>query len=370
MKNGNLTCSCCGAMLERDNIHEFEGQMYCEDCLNEKTVVCMNCNERIWREDVEGDSNHILCRHCYDYHYTNCEDCGRLIHNDSVYYEDDDSDYPYCYDCYQKLMIGAIKNYSYKPEPLFFGLGNLFFGIELEIDKGGEYNDNAQAIIEVANNAGEHIYCKHDGSIDDGFEIVSHPMSLEYHQDKMNWEEVFDKAISMGYRSHQTCTCGLHLHVNRDAFGKTYEEQEAAIGRIVFFVEKHWNEIVKFSRRTSENLNRWAARYATISATSEETYKKAKDRNMGRYVAVNLENCNTVEFRLFRGTLNYNTFLATLQLVDEICFHAIHMADLEIENMSWSDFVMRILPKKAELIAYLKNKRLYVNEIEAETEEM
>ena len=28
------------------------------------------------------------------------------------------------------------------------------------------------------------------------------------------------------------------------------------------------------------------------------------------------------------------------------------MADMEIENMSWSDFVMRILPKKAELIAY------------------
>ena len=370
MKNGNLTCSCCGAILERDNYHEFEGKIYCTDCLEEKTVVCMNCNERIWREDAEGNSDIVLCRHCYDYNYTNCEDCGRLIHNDSAYYENDDSDYPYCYDCYQKLISGAIKNYSYKPEPIFHGSGNLFFGIELEIDRGGEENDKAETIINIANDAGEHIYCKHDGSIDDGFEIVSHPMSLEYHINKMNWKEVFNKAVEMGYRSHQTSTCGLHIHVSREAFGKTYEQQEAVIGRIVFFVEKHWNEIVKFSRRTIENLNRWSARYATISATSEETYKKAKDRHMGRYVAVNLENANTVEFRLFRGTLCYSTFVATLQLVDEICFHAIHMADLEMENMSWSDFVQKILPKKAELIEYLKQKRLYVNEISNETEEM
>ena len=370
MKHGNLICSECGAILERENYHEFEGHIYCEDCLNEKTVVCMNCNERIWREDAEGNSNLVLCRHCYDFSYTNCEDCGRLIHNDSAYYLSEEDEYPYCYECYNRRMNYAIKNYSYKPEPIFYGSGNLFFGIELEIDKAGENDNNAQTIIDVANRTYEHIYCKHDGSIDSGFEIVSHPMTLEYHTDKMNWREVFDKAVDMGYRSHQTDTCGLHIHVSRDAFGKTYEEQENAIGRIVFFVEKHWNEIVKFSRRTQENLNRWAARYATISATSEETYKKAKDRHMGRYVAVNLENSNTVEFRLFRGTLNYKTFLATLQLVDEICFHAIHMSDYEMENMSWSDFALRILPKKAELIEYLKNKRLYVNEISNESEEM
>ena len=70
----------------------------------------------------------------------------------------------------------------------------------------------------------------------------------------------------------------------------------------------------KFKVKGSENLNRWAARYATISATSEETYKKAKDRNMGRYVAVNLENCNTVEFRLFHATLHAGKVRAYINL--------------------------------------------------------
>ena len=36
---------------------------------------------------------------------------------------------------------------------------------------------------------------------------------------------------------------------------------------------------------------------------TEDTYKKAKDRRLARYVAVTLDNFNTIEFRMFRGTL-------------------------------------------------------------------
>ena len=238
--------------------------------------------------------------------------------------------------------------------------------------RNSEEHSNAQKLLDIANRNEERIYCKHDGSINDGFEMVSHPMTLDYHTNNMNWLDVFEKATQMEYRSHNTSTCGLHIHCSRSAFGKDFEQQEQAIGRVVFFVEKHWNELVKFSRRTLDNLNHWAARYATISSTTEETYKKAKDKRMGRYTAINLEtNCaTTIEFRLFRGTLRYKTFLATLQLVDEICYCAINMTDKEMEDMSWLDFVQRILPKKPELIEYLKEKRLYVNETVTESEEM
>ena len=246
----------------------------------------------------------------------------------------------------------------------------MFYGVELEIDKGGEEESNAQILLDIANTNGQKLYCKHDGSINDGFEIVSHPMSLDYHINNMNWLNVFEKAVQMDYRSHNTSTCGLHIHCSRSAFGKDYDEQERAIGRVVFFVERHWNELVKFSRRTLENLNHWAAKYATISNTTEETYQKAKDKRMGRYVAVNLENYNTIEFRLFRGTLRYKTFIATLQLVDEICYWAINLSDKGMEELSWSDFVAKIPPKKSELIEYLKSKRLYVNEVVTESEEV
>ncbi|MDP4120831.1 MAG: amidoligase family protein [Bacillota bacterium] len=365
-----ITCAFCGAVLAEDEANYFDDTVMCQDCMDEQTATCDCCGERLWNEDAEGNSDITLCSHCYEYSYTNCENCGRLIHNDDAYY-DDDSDYPYCHECYEKLQESSIKAYNYKPEPIFYGSGSLYFGIELEIDCGLENSANAERLLQIANFPNERIYCKHDGSIDDGFEIVTHPMTMDYHINEMPWLKIMETALSMDYRSHNTSTCGLHLHVNRSAFGKNTDEQEIAIARIVHFVEKHWNEMVKASRRTETNLSRWASRYCTISPEVQETFRKAKDKRLGRYVAVNLENYSTIEFRLFRGTLRYKTFIATLQLVDEICNLAINLSDKELEGMSWSDFVLGInKEKKAELIEYLKSKQLYVNETVAETEEM
>ena len=119
------------------------------------------------------------------------------------------------------------------------------------------------------------------------------------------------------------------------------------------------------------NMMRWASRYG-IAENTKLTYDKAKKKSgMGRYVAVNLANYNTIEFRIFRGTLRYKTFIAALQLVDEICRLAITFDDKTVENLSWSDFVSNISKNsKPELIEYLRSKRLYVNEEITETEEV
>lgn len=351
-------CSECGAAVTEEYLHEFDERILCSSCLDNLTTICNCCGERIWRSDDEGDGSISLCSGCREYNYVTCEGCGCLIPNDEASYDDD---YPYCNECYRKLQECAIKSYNYNPEPIFYGSGNLFYGVELEIDKGGERSDYAEAILNTANMHNEHLYAKHDGSINDGFELVSHPMTLDYHTRNMNWYEIMKMVSDLGYRSHQTQTCGLHIHVSRSAFGKDYTTQEDAISRIVHFVEMHWNELLKFSRRTEENINRWASRYG-ISTTAKDTYKNAREKHCGRYVAVNLENYTTIEFRLFRGTLRYKTFLAILQLVDEICVLAIKLTDKELESMSWSDFVSQINTNKPELIDYLKAKRLYVNE--------
>lgn len=360
-------CAACGEMFAEEDLLEFDGETYCADCLDERTDICACCGERIWHTDRWGDCETALCRHCYDHRYTDCESCGVLLFNDDAYYDENNN--AYCEDCYEKHQQRSIKSYYYKPEPLFYGSGPLFMGIELEIDKGGEDNRNAETLLGCANGSCEHIYCKHDGSIDDGFEIVSHPMTLDYHTDIMNWKEVFDTALSLDYRSHQTSTCGLHIHVNRSAFGKDICEQEETVARIVYFVEQHWNELLKFSRRTEASMNRWAARYG-IAQNTKDTYRNAKDRCPGRYAAVNLENETTVEFRIFRGTLRYTTFMAALELVHEICRFAIQLDDKRMEALSWSEFVSLIPPDKEALIEYLKAKRLYVNETVYESEDM
>ena len=95
-----------------------------------------------------------------------------------AYYEpsDSDEDSPLCVDCYHLHMRGGIHDYYYKPAPIFYGNGPRFFGVELEIDGAGEDSDNARELLNVGNPYDlEHIYCKHDGSPEDGIEIVSHP---------------------------------------------------------------------------------------------------------------------------------------------------------------------------------------------------
>ena len=356
-------CEICGAQIEEEDVCTFDGKTLCQTCFDANTVICDYCDRHIWSTENTGDSQTTLCDDCYNAHYTNCDACGRLLYYDDACYEED-RDEPYCPICYDRIFHGAIKSYNYKPETKFYGTTNLYMGVELEIDLGGENHNNADKIMALANAQNPHLYCKHDGSIENGFEMVSHAMDIQYHRTEMPWAQILEKAISLGYRSHQTSTCGLHVHVNRAALGNDYAQQEETIARIVYFIEAHWNELLKFSRRTEASINRWASRYG-LSDNAQATYQKAKnDTHRGRYVCLNLTNYNTIEFRIFRGTLRYETFIATLQLVHEICTAAQILSDKDFENMCWSDFVRSIpADTNPELIEYLKSKQLYVNEL-------
>ena len=90
----------------------------------------------------------------------------------------------------------------------------------------------------------------------------------------------------------------------------------------------------------------------------------------GRYSCINLQNRETVEFSMFRGTLKYSTLIATLQLVDKLCDLSLKLSDKEVKALSWTSFVASIREKdRPELIQYLKERRLYINEpVETEVE--
>lgn len=370
MKETKLICEICGNEYEPSEEHVVNGMHMCQYCFELGTVTCRHCGERVLVDDTVDDD---LCEGCYEMYYIRCDGCDRVISLDDAYYlrDDYDREYPYCHDCYHEHEDDQIiHDYYYKPEPIFYGTGRRYYGVELEIDESGECDCSAEKILGVANKVFNHLYIKHDGSLDDGFEMVSHPMTLEYHLHNMPWQKIMQKAIELEYRSHQARTCGLHVHISRKGLGNTYEEQEATIAKILYFYEKFWNEILKFSRRTEGQANRWARRYGGGLINPKETLKHAKSACLGRYVAVNLENENTVEMRIFRGTLKYSTFAATLQMVDEICDVAVSLSDEELQNLTWLDFVQRITSDKQELIDYLKVKRLYVNEPVTANEEV
>ena len=366
--NKTFICDHCGGEYPEEELNTVGEDLLCNECIVDKTVVCSRCGERIYLDDNAGDSDMPLCQHCYDRYYTTCIDCDRVILLDDAYYASDDDDDPRCYSCHCRHRDDRyIHDYCYKPEPIFYGEGSRYFGVELEIDEGGECESNACAIQGVANRCNELVYIKHDGSLCEGFEIVTAPLTLRYHLDNMPWADVLDTAKKLGYLSHQASTCGLHIHVNRTAFGETEAEQDECIARVLYFFEKHWEELLKFSRRTRDQLDQWAARYG-LKEHPKEILDHAKG-NWERYTCVNLTNRHTIEFRMFRGTLKLNTLIATLQLVDRVCDVALFLSDEEIKAMSWTTFVAGCshLP---ELVQYLKERRLYVNEPVVAAEEV
>lgn len=154
-----------------------------------------------------------------------------------------------------------IKSYNYVPKKFLLHHVNdeekLYLGVELEIDSGGENEDNARYICDVMNTNKENIYCKHDGSLINGFEIVSHPCTLDYHK-TLKYEEIFEWLVKQKYRSHDTSTCGMHVHINRDYFGVDKLTQDLCIGKLLYLCEKHWEMVELIARRTS---NRYARRF-------------------------------------------------------------------------------------------------------------
>ena len=370
-----VSCYICQNEFPKDDCTEFDEHYLCDDCLQNETFICDRCNDRFWNDENAGDGDTPLCESCYDHSYTRCEACSAVIHTDDAYYleDDDDSEYPYCSYCHERQETqNYIHGYSFKPTPIFHGdsTTNRYFGVELEVDEGGQNQNKAHSVILIANREEENIYIKTDGSLHDGFEIVTHPMTLQYHMNKMPWEQLTEKALDLSYKSHKTETCGLHIHVNRNTFSDDYSMQEKSISRVLFIVERFWEELLRFSRRTESQIRQWAARYG-FASEPHKILDTAKKNGYNRYTCVNITNTSTIEFRIFRGTLKTNTIKATIQLVDYICTVAFSMGDNTLEKLDWCSFVEIIDQYKyPELIQYLKERRLYINEeINSEEEE-
>jgi len=330
-------CGFCDEYHENNNMQEYTDRrnntdFACESCIDKYLTKCDDCGEYFENQGCYTDpTGTIYCESCRDNYYV-CEDCGIYISSDEIYGDDN----IYCESCYEdnKPEEEIIHSYSYKPDPEFHGHGPTFFGVELETDNGNNKEDYASDLFEHSDDE-DLFYLKEDGSLADGVEIVTHPCSLFYHLHQFPWEEICRTALDHGFESHDAGSCGLHVHVSREAFGNDENEQEKNIAKLLFLVNNNWDEMVKFSRRTEEQLSRWASRYSQKNPNDLLEEGKAS----GRYMAVNLENDHTVEFRLFRGTLNLDTLFATFELVDLLVNSSVDIPLHELYQLSLTKLI-------------------------------
>jgi len=355
-------CSDCDKWVKNDNtIETHNGDFICEEC-QENYFICYGCDTWHHLDDCNMYGDYCYCDRCFRNNFARCQGCRQFFPNEELYYSEREEE-DFCIDCLppdeeEEDNNGSIHSHDYKPFPVFHGKAKYFFGIELEIENKKQSISNGEAAYNTESGL---FYCKEDGSLSYGFEIVSQPFSWrEWEKSiKQKYEHTFIYLRNNGFVSYDTTTCGMHIHISKSRF-TTYH-----LYKLLNFFYSHnpHNDqfILDVSQRESSRLDRWSK----LSMPDRLAYV-AKEKDHGdRYCAVNLQNEYTVEFRIFRGTLDHNSFCKNVEFIKAVCdFTEINkLKDITIEN-----FIMYVIEYKKEY-KNLHNfliKKGYIEEIKKE----
>ena len=224
----------------------------------------------------------------------------------------------------------------------------LLLGAEIEvggnnnISSDNDKNSTVKKCIQIMNESDSDeenlIYSTHDSTVQIEFDTM--PCSLEFHKNKMNYREMFEYLDKEGYKGHDCETAGLHIHANRSYLGKSRISQELVISKILYILEKFNDEICVIARRDNEYSEFVGSKKEENSLV--ELYGKYKDH--GKCAALNLQHKDTIEFRMFKSTLKYETFILTLEFVKDIIDYAKSASIEEIELIKWADLMKLFSP--------------------------
>lgn len=375
------TCERCSTAVPTSSLFSVESgdTRVCDRCFENCYQLCESCNEYHLISEGWFSDDEFYCESCADDLTVRCESCGNRVLRGDAYYRRNDSDHasPYCsYNC----MGNAGSTYFHESHchipNLIFHKDIVdtdtnvrgYFGLEIEMDDG----DGRDVCDEFANSIGEKLlYCKYDGSLgENGVECVTHPMTLDFALNCFPWNKFHDIARDHGYKSHDTDTCGLHIHVSRTYFGDTKKQQNRTIGKAIRLIEKFWDEyIVKFSRRTGGDGFRYCKKNHADILSADDTEERCNELDTklchvrhDRYQAVNLQNSDTVEFRFFKGTLKVDTIKAMVQFLHNLIDIASRTKADDIDSLSWPSVIHA--NDFSELNTY--NAKTFINQIQGD----
>jgi hypothetical protein len=220
------------------------------------------------------------------------------------------------------------------------------------------YNDASEYAYQLE--ALDLAYLKHDGSLNQGFELVTHPMSHDFYKNEADDLFRVIDGLRNQYRvkSWGTQTCGIHIHISRTGFNGG-----AHMHRFLNLIYSNQEFYEALAGRSS---SRWAKfddvdmshviRDEDGSYTRSPVYRTFKQKIMqggytDRYSAVNTQNANTVEIRIFKGSTNTNTIKSHIDLAHASVEYTRVMSVQEVKDGGLS---------AESFIAYIKsNQELY-----------
>ena len=375
-------CERCGEVFKWEDMHEgcSDAEVnLCEECGEDTLFWCGYHEQWEYGRDYAiyiSDADEYWCEYAGDSESNYCHHCGdRFAYEDSG--SNDRYDEWYCNDCRDR-GYGSFRNsdliwdyHEHDADEKAEFLDNeypskkLHMGFELEVHYDGcgdsEYAemDGAELVDEVLE---DRVVMEYDCSIAPGFEIISRPATLDYWMD--NFEQISDTCrglVSQRFVSHNGGKCGFHIHLDRNYFGLTRIANELAEAKFLWIFDNHWENLCKFSRRRSFH---WCNKVNTSDAISVYNYSKCtcenkpatvcnivksgRDRACGHGVAVNISNDNTIEIRLWRGSLKPSTLKATLKFTARLAEIVKTTSVINLTKMSFED----LLGDDPDILAY------------------
>jgi hypothetical protein len=313
-------CTSCHYYVKKENCKNFKDMIFCKKCYERNILICPSCEKLECKGDMRlGIDGLIYCFACWDDRYAYCAICGHIGYLDNLIWDDDRNSYM-CSDCNNREngRSKMIHDYSFKPKASFKKMkyenkeeenkDSIFMGVELEVQHTN-VADKATLFDKFLKRerVAKKFYFKRDGSVDNGFEIVTHPFTLKYAHSKLKFNKILTWLQKNKFTSFESGKCGLHIHLDKNFF----EELDIAKMRLFFLKNKSFIE--KFSNRNGIGMN-----YCNFETTSVKNILNNEVPN-GRYWALNLNSSEeTVEMRIFRGTLDYERFISILQFADAI----------------------------------------------------
>lgn len=349
--SGYTKCYNCDEYIYDEDVSEVEHNYYCKCCFDDVIEQCNWCNENMLIESGINFYNETICESCNDNYVVCCVNCRDRVHIDDGY---GDGYCERCFDEEEDVQCGStrcstsLNYYRLDDEPT----PRMYYGIELETGTFDYINFENDIINELPTEYFDrHEDCSiFDNGVKQGIEIVGHPMTYKWMKANPDiWNNVL-KLRKKGLRSYKTKTCGIHIHLSKKAFD---EHHLYKFMKMIYGFPSFTRLI---SQRNDNNLRRWA----TINGDCTKNLKqKAKDKcnNGMRNIAVNLDGSyNTVEIRLFRGTLNEMAFWKNIEYIQALLEFT---ANAKVKELSIKNYLSYIYVKKHEfcnLYNWLKKK--------------
>lgn len=337
-------------VVQYDTFDSREHHYCTRDCaLNDGAVECEQCNRLFFRMECRTDSG-MICRECANGDYYYCEGCGHYTLPENWNSRDER-----CCSCSDgEDENPLLHRYGYRPPTLFFGDTRQaevpYLGVELETDADRHRADDSlknrrdycRALRSF--DSKDRFWLTEDGSLTCGVEVTSQPMTLDEHIDSGLWGDVCKTALEHGFSSHDNGRCGLHIHVNRDYFGKSEIRQNAGGYNLAMLVSRFERQMTQFSRRKD---NHWCAygihtefmdkKNASTQSMSmfDKSQCMCEEKSYAHSQCVNFQHSATFELRIFRGTLRLATLYASLAMAQGLARAAKHHSQVWCETVDW-----------------------------------